>query len=329
MQTTEMTNEPPFHLPGETVSENNGSPFTSTQLDMFPPLPTLPPIGETDLLQSVDHDRMASYAHLQQENNQLKAQLVGIRAQREAEQHAYRAFLTSAESLNTQLPPQARTPAMRSALQNLVVTSRRYRELATALNQHFDRIRDLPPNSLPRQTAIDSTSYSTRLVNTPNMYDGYSQRPPPSYPPHPFDAKVQYEGTASTIKATLAQLQIHRPLEPPSLEQALARLQNNIVSFAEFLASYLNMRHKHVTSELRSQINGVIGGFFADPEDARQTVSKVMRVLRDGVKYDEGGVQGLGRDIIDPTGEVLWALVWLLEKEGFQRTSPNEAISRP
>lgn len=311
-----MANNPPSSPPTTFVDSQDESPFTSAQFDLWPALPEPLPEDPSIFTQHLDHEIMSKYEQLQQENDRMKAELVEIRSQRQGETIAYGMFIKSIESLNTQLPPQVKTSAMRLALRNLVDASSAYRNQAQALNQRYDQIHGFLPPVSPGPNTTFQSLYPVSPTNTsPSLKRTFLQDRGISYLPQPSFSRLRYQDTIAAIKNTLGQLQISRPRDLQPFEAALAHLQNNIASFAPFIVLYLNGRYKHVTSKIRPQVHEIIGGFFDDPGDAKLVVSNVVKVLRENVKYVEQDVQGIGSDLIGPMGMVLWALVGLLEQE--------------
>lgn len=298
------------------VDFQDENPFTTIDSDAFPPLPTLP---STDTFQSSTEytaQQMLDYTQLQEENERLKAELAATSSHRKAEQNAYTLFIRSAGSINTLLPPQARNPALRHAMKNLVDASNAYRTLAKSFNQRQRNGSDVPPTPSPEKPQENQIKTLATTGDTMmNVHPTALQGQPTSYHLHQASLSSQNRQMARMIQDTLAQLQIPRPPDPQAFDVTLAHLKNNIASFTPFIVLYLNGRHRHLTYGMRAQINKVIDGLFDDPDDAKRIIDKIMKVLKDGVRYVDQDVQGLGSDIIGPMGAVLWTLVGYLDNE--------------
>lgn len=302
--------------PSPPVDFQDENLFTALDSDVFPPLPTLPFTDTSYSSINSTAQEMSAFAQLQDENERLKTELAAISSQRRAEQNAYTLFIRSAGSINTLLPPQARNPALRHAMKTLVDASNTYRTLAKSFNQRRGNGGDVSPTSSPEKPQANQIKSLAMAEDT--MMDVHAapvQGQPTSYHLHQTISVSQNRQMARMIQDTLAQLQIPRPPHQQPFDTTLAHLKNNIASFTPFVVLYLNGRHRHLTYGLRAQINKVIGGLFDDPEDAKRIIDKIMKVLKDGVRYVDQDVQGLGSDIIGPVGAVLWTLVEYLESE--------------
>lgn len=286
------------------VSNEDQSPHITTAFNAIPSLPTLPPIDSVQSAIGLDLDEMSAYTQLEDENMRLKAQLAEIQSQRQAEQYAYTTFVKSAESIKTQLASQARTPALNLALKNLANASQTYRSLATTLNERYGNMNDL-----------SFTSSMMTAATYPNEPTPSPRQQLTTGPSHHLHSYSQLHHMVLLIRHTLAELQIPRPKPPQSFATALNLLENNAKSFTPFIVDYLNGRHRHLTSGLRSQIDKIIGIFFDDPDDAKQVIDKILRVLKASIVYVEKDMQGLGGDIIDPLGGMLWALADFLDNQ--------------
>lgn len=302
--------------PSPPVDFQDENLFTTLDSDVSPPLPTLPFTDTSYSSINSTAQEMSAFAQLQDENERLKAELAAISSQRRAEQNAYTLFIRSAGSINTLLPPQARNPALRHAMKTLVDASNTYRTLAKSFNQRHGNGGDVSPTSSPKK--YEANQIKNLAIAEDTMMDVHAapmQGQPTSYHLHQTTPVSQNRQMARMIQDTLAQLQIPRPPDQQPFDTTLAHLKNNIASFTPFIVLYLNGRHRHLTYGLRAQINKVIGGLFDDPEDAKRIIDKIMKVLKDGVRYVDQDVQGLGSDIIGPVGAVLWTLVEYLESE--------------
>lgn len=290
----------------------NQNPFTDKDFDDFPPLPTLPPHESPQYVNAFSLDHTSSQMKLQHQNHQLKTEIAAIYSQRAAERQAYCTFIKSIECLNQYLPAHAKTPAMRLALQNLVEASRKYRSIARVLNEqeakHSHHV-EHPSNSSVLQPAQPAP-----VSFDPQVALG-SQETATSFS-HPQVKDEVWQHDILLVRQSLAKLQIPQPphSSSSSLNAALSHLTNNIDTFAPLLVFFLNGRHKHINSRLRARMDAIIGGFFSDPADAKQVTDKILKALKDEVKYTEQDVESLGRDIVGPMGIVLWELVDRLER---------------